>query len=193
MLGFYDDSKSCNGNAAADPRVLFPSIPNSPLKPEGTVVFGTKLLGILEQSPYQTPAIAAVCAHEFGHLLQFKYVDQELKQIRDSEGSVVRIELFADFICGYHAGIRELRQDDYPAVIQALNQFRAGDHIFGGEHHGTPKERASSVEGGYQVGRGGVIRPEKIAKIALEYVKGLTLEAVHSDPGCKQTELEAKR
>ena len=64
--------------------------------------------------------------HEFGHLLQFKYVDQELRQIRDNEGSVVRIELFADFICGYHAGIRKLRQDDYPAVIQALNQFRAG-------------------------------------------------------------------
>jgi len=125
-LGFYDDSKSCSGNAAADRRSLFPVVPNLPFKVEGTIVLGTKLFNKLSQYKNQTAAIAAVCAHEFGHLLQFKYVDQELRQIRDNEGSVVRIELFADFICGYHAGIRKLRQDDYPAVIQALNQFRAG-------------------------------------------------------------------
>jgi hypothetical protein len=185
-LGFYDDSKSCSGNAAADRRSLFPVVPNLPFKVEGTIVLGTKLFNKLSQYKNQTAAIAAVCAHEFGHLLQFKYVDQELRQIRDNEGSVVRIELFADFICGYHAGIRKLRQDDYPAVIQALNQFRAGDHIYGGEHHGTPEERGRSVQDGYRVGSDGVIPPEKIARIALEYVKGLTLEAVHSDPGCEQ-------
>jgi hypothetical protein len=156
-----------------------------PLKAEGTIVLGTKLLSELDQSDYQNVAIAAVCAHEFGHFLQFKYVDQELTQIRDAEGSVVRIELFGDFICGYYAGIRELRQKDWPAVIHALNQFRAGDHIFGGEHHGTPEERARSVEEGRRVGSKGEILPPKIARIALEYVKGLTLEAVHSDPGCE--------
>jgi hypothetical protein len=169
-----------------DPRLLLPADPNLPGTFEGTIVLGTKLLSKLAKYEYQTAAIAAVCAHEFGHHLQFKYLDRELKQIRDADNSVVRVELFADFICGYHAGIRQLRQEDYPAVIQALNQFRSGDRIYGERHHGTPEERGRSVREGFQVGLGGRIPPAEIATLGLEYVKGLTLESVHADPGCEQ-------
>lgn len=183
---FYDDSASCNGNAGADPEALLPVVPNVPLKYDGTIIIGTKLLSVLGQYQHQTAAIAAVCAHEFGHILQFKYVDKELREIVDAEDSVVRAELFADFICGYHAGIRKLRQDDYPAVIQALNQFKAGDYKFGRSHHGTPEERAQSVRAGFVVGSGGKIAPEAIAKLGLNYVKGLTLQAVHSEMFCEE-------
>ena len=60
-LGFYDDSKSCSGNAAADRRSLFPVVPNLPFKVEGTIVLGTKLFNKLSQYKNQTAAIAAVC------------------------------------------------------------------------------------------------------------------------------------
>jgi hypothetical protein len=190
---FYDDSKTCNGNAGADPRPLLPTIPNLPLKYDGTIVLGTKLLNMLGRYEHQTAAIAAVCAHEFGHILQFKYVDAELKRIRDAEDSVVRTELFADFICGYHAGIRKLRQEEYPAAIQALNQFRAGDQIHGSEHHGTPEERARSVGEGFIVGSAGRVSPETIARLGLQYVKSLTLQAVHAAPGCENVDTGINR
>lgn len=182
-IGFYDDSTTCNGNALADRRLLFPLVPNVP-KPEGAILIGTKLFSNLSQSEHQTAKIAAVCAHEFGHLLQFKYADQELKRIRDADSSVVRVELFADFICGYHAGIRKMRQDDYPAVMQALNQFRAGDQVFGEEHHGTPEERGQSVREGFKLGSIGRIPPERLTKAALEYVQALTPKKVHSERFC---------
>jgi hypothetical protein len=191
-VGLYDDSNTCNGNAGADPKPLFPAIPNLPFKVDGTIVLGTKLLNILSMYEHQTAAVAAVCAHEFGHILQFKYLERELAEIRKADKSVVRIELFADFICGYHAGIRKLRQEEYPAVIQALNQFKAGDHIFGPSHHGTPEERARSVREGFQVGIGGRVLPEMIAKLGLQYVKGLTLEAVHAELGCEKVDDHTK-
>lgn len=189
-IAFYNDSSTCDGGAGADPRPLLPELPNMHFKVEGTIVLGEKLLEKLKHYKYQTAAIAAVCAHEFGHILQFKFIDKEIKEIVAAEDSVVRAELFSDFICGYHAGIRKLKQDEYPAVIQALNQFRSGDHQFGRQHHGTPAERAQSVREGFSYGRQGEQPPETISRIGLEYVKNINLIRVSADPGCEQIDVD---
>jgi hypothetical protein len=193
-IGYYDDTKTCSGNAAATPKALFPAVPKSPFKVEGTIILGTKLLNTLSQYEHETAAIAAACAHEFGHILQFKYVSAELEDLEGADGRIVRSELFADFICGYHAGIRKLRQDEYPAAIQALNQFRAGDHMFDKrKHHGTPEERARSVFEGFKVGSAGRIVPEAIARLGLQYVRGLKLRDVDSETGCESVDSGVKR
>jgi hypothetical protein len=183
VFGFYDDTGSCKGNALASSEELFPPAPNAPFKTEGTVLLGEKLFSNLNRAQYQTAAIAAVCAHEFGHLLQFKYLKSELSRIRDLDGSVVRVELFADFICGYDAGVRQFRQGDYAGAIGALNQYRSGDLVFGESHHGTPEERGHSVTAGFATGSKGPLPPERIARLAFEYISTLIPQAVHGD-GC---------
>jgi hypothetical protein len=184
VLGIYDDTRTCGGNAKAISKGFLVAA-NAPNTVEGTVAIGTKLLGKLKEFDNQTAAIAAVCSHEFGHLLQFKYLDAEINKITLEEGSVVRAELFADFICGYYAGVRKLRQDDYPAVIQALNQFRAGGRTFGPQHHGTSQERGQAVTAGIQVGSAPDIEPRALAEMALSYVKSLRLETGRPESACK--------
>ncbi len=190
-VGFYDDSGSCHGNAGATPLVLLPHVANMPtLRYDGTIGLGTMLLDNLGKFEHQTAAIAAVGAHEFGHILQFKYVNREIQEIVDSEDSVVRAELFADFVCGYYAGIRKLRQEEWPAVIQGLNQFHGGDHKFNRGHHGTPCERVGSVLDGFRVGSQGELPGKALADLALQYVKDLKLQLVYSENVCEQVDLD---
>jgi hypothetical protein len=181
----FDDSASCHGNAAAVPETLLPF--PFPAKFDGTIAIGNKLLASLHKYEFQMAAVSAICAHEFGHLLQFKYVDKELSKIVNDEDSSARAELFADFVCGYYAGFRRNLDHEWPAAVHALVQFRAGDYEFGRQHHGTPKERGKSVENGFMLGnskRNELLPPGAVAELALNYVKGLTLEKVHSDDPC---------
>jgi hypothetical protein len=193
-IGFYDDSSTCNGNAAATPKDLFVAFPNMPFKTEGTIILGTKLLEALSHYENETAAVAAACAHEFGHILQFKYVSAELKVLEGQDGRIVRSELFADFICGYHAGIRKLRQGEYAAAIAALHQFRAGDHMFDKrKHHGTPDERSASVFEGFKIGKVGAIPPHAVAKLGLQYVSDLKIKDVDYETGCENIDLSVEK
>src|SRR5262249_42051596 len=95
--------------------------------------------------------------------------------------SVVRVELYADFICGYFGAVQEAIQAGiqlrYPAAVQALNQFRSGDDLFEDyNHHGTPLERANAVQAGFTVGTNGMIPPSELVQLALDYVQKLKVQ-----------------
>jgi hypothetical protein len=182
---FYDDAGSgIGGNAGALLKPLFPAVPGTPAA-DGTIVFGNKCYAGLGA---ESAAIAAVYAHELGHILQYKFVSNELFDLRNQDMSVVRAELHADFVCGYYAAYRKEKQPDWPVVIQAITQFKFGDYQYANPlHHGTPAERRTAVQAGLKYGLGGRKRPEEVSRVGLEYVKSLVLDRTSKPDTCKPT------
>jgi hypothetical protein len=140
-FAYYDDVDA--PNAYATPTVKLSNA-------DGTVLFGKRYLKKL-MSLKENPdvAVAAVCAHEFGHILQFKRkLERHL-----GEGQKVgkRVELQADYFAGFFAGIRKLQRPDFPAAAFALTQYNAGDDMINDpEHHGTHDERGAAVSQGFE-------------------------------------------
>ncbi len=142
----------------------------------GTVVFGTKCYAGLGN---QSAAIAAVYAHELGHILQNKFVSTQLFDLRNKDKSVVRAELHADFVCGYYAAFRKQKQPDWETVVQEITQFNFGDRNYANPlHHGTPAERWAAVQAGLQFGSNGMgaKAPAEVANAGLRYVTSLVLD-----------------
>jgi hypothetical protein len=137
---FYDDYDGENAYATNAVRLA---------RADGTVLYGKRYLRTC-LSAKENPAavIAATCAHEFGHIVQYKYgLDDALKR---GQQSVKRLELNADFLAGYFAGARKLQAPDYPAAVFATNRYSRGDYDSGAGHHGTPQERAAAVIRGFE-------------------------------------------
>ena len=61
--------------------------------------------------------MATVCAHEFGHILQ--YQKGLIRPLQGWDSTNRRIELHADFLAGYFAGIRKGKRPSFPAVVFA--------------------------------------------------------------------------
>jgi hypothetical protein len=127
-------------------------------KVDGTVLFGRRLLSqtrVELESP--EVAVTAVCAHEFGHILQTQcglYDRRSSLHAALVKGEVTkrRVELHADFLAGYFAGIRKREKPDFPAAIFPVKLGSMGDNEFNKpEHHGTPAERAAAVVRGFKV------------------------------------------
>ena len=138
-FAYYEDDES--SNAYATPVARLRNI-------DGTVLFGTNLLKtILSAKESPDVAVTAVCAHEFGHILQMKY---KLDKQFAGDPTVKRTELQADFFAGYYAGLRKRSNPSYPAAVFALTQFNMGDDrtTFEG-HHGKPEERGEAVAKGF--------------------------------------------
>jgi hypothetical protein len=115
---------------------------------DGSVVFGNPLFReIMGRREHPEVGIVAVCAHEFGHIVQYKHgVDKILIVNR----RVKRLELHADFMAGYFAGRRKLEMPDFPAAIFATTQYSFGDSNYGDpDHHGTSAERGQAVVAGF--------------------------------------------
>jgi hypothetical protein len=174
-FGMYDDGGK--GNAFA--------VDKSPIKradgsesPDGMVAFGSTFYEQLKTG--SMAAMAAVYAHEFGHLLQYKYVASEIYKIQVEDNSVARVELHADFICGYFGGVQNSVQIDYKKEIQVWEQCKGGDDRTDDQHHGTCEERANAVQEGIKIGAGGILPPAEIVKIGLDYVKKLDLKVPKS-------------
>jgi predicted metalloprotease len=90
---------------------------------------------------------AAVCAHEFGHVVQYRL--GLARQLAMPNGEVKRLELHADFLAGYFAGRRKLENSGFPAAAFAATQDRFGDIAFNApDHHGTSRERGAAVVAG---------------------------------------------
>lgn len=138
-FAYYDDSDSMN--AYASPRVRLSNA-------DGTVLMGINLLRTL-RAMHDAPdvAVAGVCSHEFGHILQFKHgLDVDADQ-----PTVKRSELQADYFAGYFAGLRKRERASYPAAVVALIQHDYGDTAFWNPaHHGTPEERGAAVVKGFE-------------------------------------------
>jgi hypothetical protein len=117
--------------------------------PDGTVLFGRNLLfELLAGLDHPDAAVAAVCAHEFGHIVQYKN-----RLVLDrNQSTAKRTELHADFLAGYYAGVRKLEKQDFPAAVFAATQEKAGDYAFANrQHHGRPEERAAAIVRGFEV------------------------------------------
>jgi hypothetical protein len=118
---------------------------------DGHVLFGRKLFReIMSRREHPEIGIVSVCAHEFGHIAQYKY--GVYNRLVGANRRKKRLELHADFLSGYFAGIRRLQHRNYPAATFALTQFGFGDYSDDIEHHGTPDERGAAVVAGYKAG-----------------------------------------
>jgi hypothetical protein len=117
---------------------------------DGTVLFGQRLLARSLSAPeHPDAAVAAICAHEFGHILQYK---RNLRSvILAGQSTVKRLELHADFLAGYYAGTRKLEKPDFPAAVFATTQYSYGDNNTNSpKHHGRPDERAAAIVRGFE-------------------------------------------
>lgn len=117
---------------------------------DGSILFGRDLLfDVMAKEEGPETAFAAVLAHEYGHILQFKLginnvLEQKNKNVRGSE-------LHADFLSGYFAGIRKLEKPDFKAAVFAMNSYNVGDYETSSkDHHGTPEERGRAVVMGFK-------------------------------------------
>jgi len=132
----YDDRGSANAFATKE-------IHDSEYR-DGAVMFGTKLIASEpEQTGFANYTIAAIMAHEFAHIVQFK---------NGSTLSTSQKELQADYLAGWYTA------NHGPAGIaesQALISFyRKGDYGFNDpDHHGTPEERLRAVQAGVKDAR----------------------------------------
>jgi hypothetical protein len=140
-FAFFDDGDTLRGNAFAGPSKRLG-------RADGSVAFGKKLLHILLQEEHGEAAVIGVCAHEFGHIAQWKH------KVRDtliSNGKVKRLELHADYCAGYFAGRRKLEKRDFPAAVIAQAQYAEGDYAMASvDSHGTPEERGQAVVEGFE-------------------------------------------
>jgi len=117
---------------------------------DGTVLFGQRLLrAVLSEVEHPDVAATAICAHEFGHIVQFK---RDLLPILSAgQRTVKRTELHADFLAGFFAGRRKLQKRNYPAAVFAQKQYSSGDpHVDNPDHHGRPEERAAAIVRGFE-------------------------------------------
>lgn len=140
---------------------------------DGTVLFGMGLLNALfSWDNHPEIAVATICAHEFGHIVQFK--NGLINRLQGSASTMQPVELHADFLAGYFAGIRKLARPSFPALVFATTQFRFGDYDFGSpEHHGTPDQRAAAIVRGFQAAyREGLAFSDAI-KIGIGYVQSV--------------------
>lgn len=140
-FAYYDDYDGLN--AYATPRVRLNGA-------DGTVLFGQRLLvRLMSGADNPDLSVAAVCAHEFGHILQYKHRLDEI--VGAGQPTVKRIELQADFFAGYFAGVRKLDRPSFPAAVFAQTQFNFGDNMVNNKgHHGTPDERAAAIVKGFE-------------------------------------------
>ena len=138
-FAYYEDDESHNAYATPVARLK---------NADGTVLFGTNLLRtVLSTKENPDVAVTAICAHEFGHILQMKLgLDKKFAK----EPTVKRSELQADYFAGYYAGLRKRSNPNYPAAVFALTKFNMGDDRIAFEgHHGKPAERGEAVSKGF--------------------------------------------
>lgn len=160
---YLDDAKG--KNAYASPA-------NYMGRSDGTVLFGLRFLQeFLNQPAYPAAYIAAVCAHEFGHIAQYKYgIDDRL----GGQPTVKRIELHADYLAGYFASRRKLDNANFPAAVIAQAQFSVGDHAVDHPgHHGTPDERGNAVKAGFLASYHRRLMFKDALEAGVDYVKTL--------------------
>jgi hypothetical protein len=141
-FAFYRDDATPNARATALKRMA---------RTDGTIFFGLQYLKrLLSRAESPDAVVAEVCAHEFAHIAQYKH------GLRDAlvtgQPTSRRVELHADFLAGYFAGVRKLERPDYPAAVFAAAAHAAGDrNVRGRSHHGTPDERAAAVVRGFEI------------------------------------------
>lgn len=163
-FAYYDDYDGMN--AYATPKVRLTNA-------DGTVLFGQRFLKrLMAATDHPEVGVAAVCAHEFGHILQYK--KRLTTVVGAGQPTVKRIELQADFFAGYFAGLRKIEKPDFPAAVFAMTQYTNGDdQIASPNHHGTPDERAAAVVRGFECSYNAKKNLSDAIEVSVNYVKSL--------------------
>jgi len=139
-FAYYDDADSNNAYATERTRLN---------RADGTVLMGINLQRRL-RAGHEHPdvAVAAVCSHEFGHIVQNRH--RLIARVNAGQPTVKRSELQADYFAGYFAGLRKKERPSYPAAVVAMTQSDFGDNNFRSRtHHGTDEERGAAVVRGF--------------------------------------------
>lgn len=163
-FAFYDDQAAPNAHATTARRLAHS---------DGTVLFGIGLMRrVLADMKTPDAVIAAFCAHEFGHIVQFKH--NLVPTLIAGQTTVKRAELHADFLAGYYAGTRKLRKHDYPAVVFIDAARSIGDVNQSSQgHHGYAEERAAAVTRGFETAYRERRPLGEAVQIGVSYVKSL--------------------
>jgi hypothetical protein len=140
-FAFFNEDEGRNAFASQSRRLA---------RADGSVVFGKLLLAALMRSrDYPECGVAAVCAHEFGHILQYKLGLQH--HLIGLDRRVMKLELHADYLAGFFAGTRKKERPDFPAAVFAQTQYDYGDTYYNNAmHHGTPDQRDQAVVAGFE-------------------------------------------
>lgn len=163
-FAFFNEDQGPNAFASPSKRLH---------RSDGSVVFGQQLLKkLMGFAEHPAARVAAVCAHEFGHIVQYKRgIDRVLV---GTDGRVKQLELHADYLAGYFAGTRRLARSDFPASTFADAQFNAGDNMISHpDHHGTGEERGEAVSAGYFAAYRHKKTFEDAITAGIDYVKAL--------------------
>ena len=141
-FAYYDDFGQPNAYASRVVRMA---------NADGTVLFGQRLRKKLLAWPeHPDVAVTAVCAHEFGHILQFKL---NLRPIilagqRTVKTARTACRLFGRVLCR----VLKLKKPTYPAAVFATQKYSSGGwNVNSPTHHGTPDERAAAIVRGFEV------------------------------------------
>lgn len=137
---------------------------------DGSVLFGRRLLErCLRAREHPDVVVSAVCAHEFGHIAQYKYGLS--KRLQAGQSTVKRVELHADFLAGYFAGVRKMERPGFPAAVYAATQYGFGDYRSdNARHHGRPEERAAAIVKGFETAFRDRRSPAEALQIGMRYV-----------------------
>jgi hypothetical protein len=163
-FAYYDDYDGKNAYATTAVRLN---------RADGTVLFGQGLLADLRASPdHPEIAVTAVCAHEFAHVFQYKH--NLMDGLLAGQSTVKRVELQADFLAGYFAGIRKKERPAYAAAVVAATQSKFGDDAIDNRgHHGTNQERGVAVVAGFKFGTGVSRSISEVIQVANNYALSL--------------------
>jgi hypothetical protein len=151
-------------NAYATPQISNPNFP------DGTVLIGFSLI---QQECLQSPSgtcssIPIVMAHEFAHIVDFKYGTGLNGKYK---------ELFADYLAGCYMYFRSVEFKITFVQEAALSFFQKGDYSFNSPvHHGTPYQRYNCLMTGYQYAynyssQGQFLSLQTVVNSAIQYVK----------------------
>jgi hypothetical protein len=139
-FSFFDDYDGPNAYATPAKRLQ---------RADGTVLFGKRyFMNAMQEKESPEVGVIATCAHEFGHIVQYKHGLQ--KRLTEGHPNIKRLELNADFFAGYFAGARKLEKPEFPAAVFAANRYAHGDYHTSKTHHGTPDERVAAIVRGFE-------------------------------------------
>jgi hypothetical protein len=162
-FSFFDDYDGENAYATTVTKLR---------RADGTVLFGKRyFIHAMDVPESPEVGVVATCAHEFGHIVQYKNNLQ--KRLTDGQPTVKRLELHADFFAGYFAGARKLQNGDFPAAVFAANRYAHGDYVTNKSHHGTPEERAAAIVRGFETAYRERRNFSDAIQIGLNYVERL--------------------
>lgn len=146
-LFYYNDANGSNAYATSE--VL------NPYFRDGRIAIGFNLIRkeCAESISNTCISIAIIMAHEFGHIVDFKYKVQMNNNLMGKKS-----ELFADYLAGCYMHLRSI-QYGYTDVQDAAKTFyNMGDYQFNSPlHHGTPQQRLNTLMAGYNYSRSQVM------------------------------------